>query len=73
MIRTQIACCTLPLMLLLSACDDEPEAPPVVVVPPPTPTPAPTPAPTGFNVTNCLTQTIPGAGTTVAGASCPTH
>ncbi|WP_298463672.1 DUF4331 family protein [uncultured Erythrobacter sp.] len=60
------------IALTLSACgDDEVEVPPTMM-PMPTPTPSPTPSPTGFDVSACLNQVIPGTGgVTVAGAVVP--
>jgi Domain of unknown function (DUF4331) len=64
------------IALSLSACGGDDVAQPIAVAPPsPTPTGTPTPTPqptTGFNVTNCLNQVIPGTGgVTVAGAVIP--
>lgn len=59
-------------MSLLSACFNDNKAsapPPAVMMPAPTPTPSP--MPTGFNVTRCLEQMIPGTGITVAEAVVP--
>lgn len=74
MTRAKLTFLALPLLMAVGACSDNDSAPPTSGPPPaptPTPTPTPTPAPTGFDVTNCLTQAIPGAGTTVAGAVVP--
>ncbi len=65
------------LALTLSACGGgNNDAPPTSVTPPPPPpTPAPPPPPpppTGFNVSNCINQVIPGTGgLTVGGAIIP--
>lgn len=64
------------IALSLAACGSDEVTPPVATAPPsPTPTSTPTPTPqptTGFNVSNCLNQTIPGTGgLTVAGAVVP--
>jgi Domain of unknown function (DUF4331) len=64
------------LALSLTACGGDDVAQPMAIAPPaPTPTGTPTPTPqptTGFNVTNCLNQVIPGTGgVTVAGAVVP--
>lgn len=72
--RTTLAAMALPMILTLSACGDSGSpiaGPPPTPAPAPTPTPTPPPPQTGFDVTNCLTQAIPGAGTTVAGAVVP--
>ena len=72
MTRPTLAFVALPMLLAITGCGDSTSAPPTAGPPPtPAPTPTPTPAPTGFDVTNCLTQSIPGAGTTVAGAVVP--
>lgn len=72
--RMTLASMALPMILAMSACSDSDNGSPIAG-PPPTPAPAPTPTPppppTGFDVSNCLTQAIPGAGTTVAGAVVP--
>ncbi|WP_343346283.1 DUF4331 family protein [Sphingomicrobium sp. XHP0239] len=61
-----------PLMLIggLAACSDSDDNEDVVVVPP-QPDPGPGPQPTGFDVTPCLEQEIPGTGLTVAEAVVP--
>ncbi len=64
------------IALSLTACGSDDVTPPIAVAPPaPTPTGTPTPTPqptTGFNVSNCLNQVIPGTGgVTVAGAVIP--
>lgn len=64
------------IALSLTGCGSDDVAPPMAL-PAPTPTtagtPTPTPQPTsGFNVTNCINQVIPGTGgLTVAGAVIP--
>ena len=60
----------------LGGCfDDDDDEDVVAVTPTPTPSMSPTPTPTpstaSFDVTPCLEQTIPGTGTTVAGAVVP--
>jgi len=63
------------LVLALAGCGENDPPENVVVVPPaPTPTPTPTPTPPGpasFDVTPCLTQTIPGTTATVASLVVP--
>lgn len=64
------------IALGLTACGSDDVTQPIAVAPPaPTPTGTPTPTPqptTGFNVSNCLNQVIPGTGgVTVAGAVIP--
>lgn len=67
MTRSTLRFAALPLLFAVGACGDNAAAPPVA-------TPAPTPpAVSGiqYDVSNCLNQSIPGAGTTVAGAVVP--
>ncbi len=75
MTRTKLTFLALPLLMAVGACSENGSPPPTSGVPPtPTPTPPPPPPPpppTGFDVSNCLNQAIPGAGTTVAGAVIP--
>lgn len=74
MTRAKLTFLALPLLMAVGACSDNEGAPPTsgpAPTPAPTPTPTPPPTATGFDVTNCLAQTIPGAGTTVAGAVVP--
>ena len=67
------ACAAIALSVSLTACfggDDEPTPTPT---PPPAATPAPTPAPTtaGYDVAQCLGQSVPGTGKSVAGLVVP--
>ncbi|NJO13781.1 MAG: DUF4331 domain-containing protein [Rhizobiales bacterium] len=64
------------IALSLAACGSDDVTPPTPLpAPTPTPTGTPTPTPqptTGFNVSNCINQVIPGTGgVTVAGAVIP--
>ena len=64
----------LALAIGLGGCfGDDDDDDDLLVAPTPTPTPTPTPPPAmgSVDVTPCLEQTIPGTGTTVAGAVVP--
>lgn len=67
MSRSTLRFPALPMLLAVAACGDNSAAPPVAT-PPPTPPPV---SGTQYDVSNCLNQAIPGAGTTVAGAVVP--
>lgn len=57
----------LPVLLAVTACGgNDTAAPPPIAVPPPPPISG-----IQYDVSNCLNQSIPGAGTTVAGAVVP--
>ena len=63
------------LCLGLSACgdgnDDDDDDFIAMPTPSPSPSPTPSPTPTGIDVSQCLNQTIPGTGVTVAEAVIP--
>ena len=66
--RSTLRFAALPMLLAVTACGGSDTAAPPVA------TPAPTPPPVSgiqYDVSNCLNQQIPGAGTTVAGAVVP--
>ncbi len=63
------AAASLPLVMAIAACNNGGSGSPVAVIsgssPTPSPSPTPTPTPSAFDVTPCLTQTIPGTTRTV--------